>query len=71
MDLSGAWLVDGPERSGSAYLTEAAAPWRRASYLRVRVGGVDLSLPVDAAGPVLAALSGLVATAREGRAVTW
>jgi hypothetical protein len=51
-----------PARSGSAYLSEAAAPWRCSPYLRVRVGGAGVSLPVENARPLLVALSALVAS---------
>jgi hypothetical protein len=52
-----------PARSGTAYLSEAAAPWHCSPYLRVRVGGAGVSLPVDDARPLLAGLSALVASA--------
>jgi hypothetical protein len=52
-----------PARSGTAYLSEAAAPWRCSPYLRVRVGDATMSLPVDHARPLLVALSDLVASA--------
>jgi hypothetical protein len=52
-----------PARSGTAYLSEAAAPWRCSPYLRLRVGDVALSLPVDRARPLLTGPSGLVASA--------
>lgn len=68
VDLSTAiWL---PERAGTVCLTEAAAPWPCAPYLRISLGQAELSMPVDAAGPVLAALSGLLTAARRDRAVT-
>jgi len=69
VDLSEAvWL---PQRIGAGYLTGAAAPWRGTPCLHVRLGQAELSLPSDAAGPVLAALSGLVASARCGAGVIW
>ncbi|MEN3362431.1 MAG: hypothetical protein V7637_6413, partial [Mycobacteriales bacterium] len=45
-----------PARSGTAYLSEAAAPWRCSAYLRVRVGDAAVSLPVEHARPLLAGL---------------
>jgi hypothetical protein len=55
-----------PERTGAAYLTEAVAPWPCSPYLWVRIGDAELSMSVDYARPVLAALSALVASAGEG-----
>ena len=64
LDLTTAmWL---PERTGTAYLTEAVAPWPCSPHLLVRVGDAELSMSVDYAGPVLAALSALAASATEG-----
>jgi hypothetical protein len=68
LDLRGAiWL---PEQDATAYLTESVAPWRCAPFLRVRLGDAELSMPADAAGPVLAALSALAASAC-GEEVDW
>jgi hypothetical protein len=52
-----------PGRSGTAYLSEAAAPWRCSPYLRVRLGEAAVSLPVEHARPLVAALSALVSSA--------
>ncbi|GLL06907.1 hypothetical protein GCM10017581_086570 [Dactylosporangium matsuzakiense] len=46
------------------YLSEAVAPWRCSTYLRIVVDrDTELSMPVDSAAPLLAALSELVASA--------
>jgi hypothetical protein len=58
LDLAAAWLL--PDRSGSAYLSQGVAPWTCSTYLRVEVGAAAVALPVDAAQPVLAALSALL-----------
>jgi hypothetical protein len=52
-----------PGRSGAAYLSEAAAPWQCSPYLRVRLGAASVSLPVEHARPLVAALSALVSSA--------
>jgi hypothetical protein len=52
-----------PGRLGTAHLSEAAAPWRCSSYLRVRLGEASVSLPVEHARPLVAALSALVSSA--------
>ncbi|MEV6348170.1 hypothetical protein [Actinoplanes sp. NPDC051851] len=50
--------------TGVAFLTESVAPWRCSAFLRVVVdGGAQLSMPVESAAPLLAALSELVASA--------
>ena len=47
-----------------AYLSEAVAPWRCSTYVRITVDqDTELSMPVDNAAPLLAALSELVASA--------
>jgi hypothetical protein len=47
-----------------AYLTEAIAPWRCATFLHIAADGMEIvSMPVESATPILAALSGLAATA--------
>jgi hypothetical protein len=57
------WL---PQRAGTAFLTEAVAPWPCAPYLRVSLGDAELAMPVGHAGPVLTALSALAASAGQG-----
>ncbi|MBE1484981.1 hypothetical protein [Plantactinospora soyae] len=57
------WL---PRRAGTAFLTEAVAPWPCAPYLRVRLGDAELSMPAEHAGPALTTLSALAASAGEG-----
>lgn len=61
------WL---PVRDGTAWLTEACAPWPCAPYLRVQVGDLELSMSVDYAAPVLDALSTLLASAAIAEEVT-
>jgi hypothetical protein len=47
-----------------AYLSEAVAPWRCSTYLRIAIDAdTELSMPVDRAGPPIGALSELVAAA--------
>jgi hypothetical protein len=55
------WL---PSRDGSAWLTQACAPWLCSTYLRMQVGDLELAIPAEDAVRVLAALSGLVAAER-------
>ncbi|MDQ7905928.1 hypothetical protein RB614_15530 [Phytohabitans sp. ZYX-F-186] len=57
---TGQWL---PVQDGTAWLTEACAPWLCEPYLRVRVGDMHLSMPADNARRVLDALSALLASA--------
>lgn len=54
------WL---PARDGTAWLTEACAPWRCEPYLHVQVGDSHLSMPADAAERVLDALLTLLRSA--------
>ncbi|QOC95410.1 hypothetical protein [Micromonospora craniellae] len=54
------WL---PARDGTAWLSEACAPWPCAVFLCVQVGEVELFMPADSAAPVLDALSTLLASA--------
>ena len=61
------WL---PVRDGTAWLSEACAPWPCSPYLRVQVGDVELSMSVDYAAPVLDALSTLLASAATDPEVT-
>jgi hypothetical protein len=57
----GSWPVP---PTGVAFLTESVAPWRCSTFLRVVVdGGAELSMSVESAAPLLAALSKLVASA--------
>ncbi|GAA2635414.1 hypothetical protein GCM10010399_80200 [Dactylosporangium fulvum] len=46
-------------RSGTAWLSEAVAPWRCAPYLNVRIGETELSMAAEDAAPVLSALLAL------------
>jgi hypothetical protein len=57
---SAVWL---PSRDGTAWLSQACAPWECAIYLHARAGGAELSMAVDYAGPVLDAVSRLLASA--------
>ncbi len=52
-----------PVRDGTAWLTEACAPWLCDAYLRMQVGDLELSMPADDAGRVLGALAALLASA--------
>ena len=52
-----------PVRDGTAWLSEACAPWPCNVYLRVQVGDVELSMSGDYAAPLLDALSALLASA--------
>jgi len=61
------WL---PVRNGTAWLSEACAPWPCAVYLRVQVGEVELSMSADDARPVIDALSTLLASAATAEEVT-
>ena len=47
-----------------AFLSEAVAPWRCSTYLRITVDrDTELAMPVESAAPLLAALSALAASA--------
>ena len=59
-----------PVRDGTAWLTSACAPWTCATYLRVQVGDVHLSMPVADARRVLADLSALLSLASTAEGVT-
>ena len=48
------WL---PVRDGTAWLTEAFAPWQCTPYLQVQAGDLSLSMPAEDARQVLDALS--------------
>lgn len=68
LDLTAALRL--PARDATAWLSEACAPWACAVYLHVQAGEVELSMPVDHAGPVLDALSTLLASALTRQEVT-
>lgn len=68
LDLTAAMLL--PVRDGTAWLTEACAPWPCAPYLRVQVGDLELSMSADYAAPLLDALSTLLTSALTDREVT-
>lgn len=57
---TGQWL---PVRDGTAWLSEACAPWPCEPHLRVQVGDAHLSMPADDARRVLDAVSTLLASA--------
>ena len=59
-----------PVRDGTAWLTSACSPWTCATYLRVQVGEVDLSMPAADARRVLADLSALLPLAATAEGVT-
>jgi hypothetical protein len=52
-----------PVRDGTAWLSEACAPWPCDTYLRVQVGELDLPMPAADARHALAALSALLCVA--------
>ncbi|WP_328467277.1 hypothetical protein OHA21_48565 [Actinoplanes sp. NBC_00393] len=54
------WL---PAREGTAWLTEARAPWSCEPYLRLEIGDAHLSMPAGDARRVLDALSTLLTSA--------
>ena len=54
------WL---PVPDGTAWLTEACAPWPCVVYLLVQVGETELSMPADHARSMFDALSALTASA--------
>ena len=57
-------------RDGTAWLSQAGAPWTCDIYLRVQVGDVDLSMPAADARRVLADLSALLALTATTEGVT-
>ena len=57
-------------RDGTAWLSQACAPWECAIFLRVQVGDVELSMSADYAAPVLDVLSTLLASAATDQEVT-
>jgi hypothetical protein len=59
-----------PVRDGTAWPTEACAPWRCEPYLRVQVGEAHLSMPACNARRVIDALSTLLAPATTTEEVT-
>jgi hypothetical protein len=59
-----------PVRDGTAWLSQACAPWTCDTYLRVRVGDVDLSMPAADARRVLAGLSALLSLAATAEGMT-
>lgn len=64
---SAMWL---PVRDGTAWLSQACAPWECAVFLNLRVGDLDLSMSADYATPLLDALSTLLASATTAEGVT-
>ena len=54
LTLAGAFSL--PAREGSAWLSQACAPWPCAPYLLVTVGDAELSMPTDDAGPETSAV---------------
>jgi hypothetical protein len=59
-----------PVRDGTAWLSEACAPWTCATYLHVQLGDLHLSMPADDARRVLADLSALLSLADTAEEVT-
>ena len=60
------WL---PSRQGTAWLSEACAPWPCAVFLNIQVGDLELSMSADYAAPVLDVLSTLLASAATAEGV--
>lgn len=46
-------------REGTAWLSQACAPWECEVFLDIQIGDTELSVPVGYAAPVLGALAGL------------
>jgi hypothetical protein len=61
------WL---PVRGGTAWLSQACAPWPCAAYLNVQIGDMELSMRAEDATSVLDALSTLLASAGAAGEVT-
>jgi hypothetical protein len=59
-----------PVRDGTAWLSEACAPWTCDTYLRVQIGDMDLSMPAGDARRVLADLSVLLSLTATAEGVT-
>ena len=59
-----------PVRDGTAWLSQACAPWTCDTYLRVQVGDLHLSMPAEHARRVLGDLSALLAFAAAAEGVT-
>jgi hypothetical protein len=57
-------------RDGTAWLSQACAPWTCDTYLRVQVGDVHLSMPAADARQVLADLSAPLALTATAEGVT-
>jgi hypothetical protein len=64
---AGSWPIP---PAGVAFLTESVAPWRCSTFLRtVAEGGTELSMAVESAAPLLAAITALVVSANADREV--
>src|SRR2546429_810364 len=61
------WL---PVRDGTAWLSQACAPWECADFLRVQIGDLEVSMSADYAAPVLNALVTLLAPAAPAEEVS-
>src|SRR5262249_37089889 len=59
--------ANGSRPAGEAYLTEAVAPWPCSTYLHIRAGEDEISMPVEYAAPVLSAPMTLTAAAEAAR----
>jgi hypothetical protein len=59
-----------PARDGTAWLSDACAPWPCAPFLHVQVGDLELSMSVDYAALVLNVLTTLLASAATAEEVT-
>jgi hypothetical protein len=61
VDLRGAFCL--PVREAAVWLSEACAPWRCATYLRIGFGETELSMPIENGLPALDALAAMLASA--------
>ncbi|WP_231953483.1 hypothetical protein [Actinoplanes derwentensis] len=66
---AGSWPIP---PTGVAFLTESVAPWRCSTFLRILVdGGAELSMAIESAGPLFAALTDLVTSGLAGQEANW
>lgn len=68
LNLTTAFML--PAREGTAWLSEACAPWSCDVYLRVQIGDLEFSMSTHYAGQVLDDLSALLESAATTEEVT-
>ena len=68
LNLTTAFML--PACEGTAWLTEACAPWRCDAYLRVQIGDLEFSMSAHYAGQMLDDLSALLESAATAGEVT-